>query len=94
MLMKTGGCRSQRPAPPTFCTSLMMLITVYTDDDDDDNDNADDDDDDDVDVDEDDVDHLAVPNQLLHCLPETQQLLASFLLPWDVQRCNHSFIHN
>ena len=53
----------------------MMLIMVYTDDDD----NEDDDDDDDDD------DHLAVPNQLLHCLPETQQLLASFLLSWEVQ---------
>ena len=84
MLMKTGGCRSQSPAPPTFCTSLMMLITVYADDDDNDNDDDDDDDD----------DHLAVPNQLLHCLPETQQLLASFLLSWDVQWCNLSFIHN
>ena len=77
MLMKTGGCRSQSPAPPTFCTSLMMLITVYTGDDD----NEDDDDD----VDDDDDDHLAISNQLLHCLPETQQLLASFLLSWHVQ---------
>ena len=49
MLMKTGGCRSQRPAPPTFCTSLIMLITVYTDDDDDDNDDDDNEDGDDED---------------------------------------------